>query len=456
MLRTLPLLVLSYGLCLAASPCAAAPQVDPRPNIVIIVADDLGWADVGFHRGRIPTPQLDRLASDGVQLSQHYVSPMCSPTRAALLSGRFASRFGVVSATNSRVFRPGTTTLASALKAAGYDTAIIGKWHLGSEPKSGPLHYGFDRSYGSLAGGVGPYTHQYQDGPYTKTWQRDHVFVQEEGHVTDLLTKEAIQWIEQRSNSRPFFLYLAFTVPHHPLQEPPEWVNRFPGIQPLSHRHYVAAVAHMDNAIGQVLAKLEASGRKGNTLVLFFSDNGAIPDDQNNRTEYPPGSYPEGPVGSSNAPLRGCKGQLYEGGIRVPAVAYWPARLKPGTTTAPVHVADWMPTLTTLAGYEGKSNLKWDGRDVWPLLTGRTQPVERVFYWLGLDHSRAGRRGDWKLIVHSPQLNRADELFNLAADPGEQTNVASGQPERVAALKRVLEEAARSDNDALAEPDLRK
>src|SRR3990172_7279849 len=177
-----------------------------QPNFVVIVADDLGWNDVGWHGGRLQTPHLDRLRREGLELDQHYVSPMCSPTRAALLSGRYASRFGVTSAQNQRVFPFDTLTLPPPLKQAGYETALVGKWHLGSLPDWGPARFGFDHSYGSLAGGCGPYNHKYKKGPYTDTWHRNGQPICEEGHVTDLIADEAVRWIETRS-ARPFFLY---------------------------------------------------------------------------------------------------------------------------------------------------------------------------------------------------------------------------------------------------------
>ena len=211
---------------LLAAPLAGATD---RPNIVLLVADDLGWADVGFHGGHINTPNLDRLAHGGVVLNQHYVAPVCSPTRCSLLTGRYWSRFGINAPENRRAMIFDTVTLATAMKAVGYDTALIGKWHLGSKVEWGPNKYGFDHSYGSLAGGCGPYDHRYKNRfgtvphrEYTYTWHRDYDLVTEAGHVTDLLADEAIRWLKRRGE-RPFFLYVPFTAVHIPAAEPRRW-----------------------------------------------------------------------------------------------------------------------------------------------------------------------------------------------------------------------------------------
>ena len=202
-----------------------------RPNIIIIVADDLGWADVGYHGSSIRTPNIDPLQSQGVELDFHYVAPMCTPTRAGLLTGRYWSRFGNTKPSNERVLPWDTMTLARALKGAGYRTAISGKWHLGSKPEWGPRKFGFDQSYGSLAGGINPWNHLYKHGPYTRTWHRNDKLIEEEGHVTDLLTREAVRFIKEKKKD-PFFLYVPFTAVHTPFDEPPKWLGRVDNIDP--------------------------------------------------------------------------------------------------------------------------------------------------------------------------------------------------------------------------------
>ncbi|MBM4082731.1 MAG: sulfatase, partial [Planctomycetes bacterium] len=332
-----------------------------------------------------------------------------------------------------------------ALRAAGYDTAITGKWHLGSKPEWGPRQFGFDHSYGSLAGGVGPLDHRYKKGPFTETWHRDDKLIEEQGHVTDLITQEAVRWIESRTE-KPFFLYLTYTAPHIPMDEPKAWLDRYPDIGVPTKRQFAACVSHMDDGIGQVVRALERAGKRENTLIVFTSDNGATPNVRNDDTQYP-GSYPPGPAGGSNEPLRGQKAQLYEGGIRVPALVNWPGKLKPSRFAAPIHVVDWMPTLCALAGSQASSDLKWDGQDVWPTLTGAVKPTPRQLYWAGPGFKTAAARdGDWKLIIHRGETEKA-ELFDLASDPCEKTDLAAQHPERVAALKKLLAELSARDND---------
>lgn len=416
-----------------------------RPNFVVIVADDLGWADVGWHGGPYRTPHLDQLCREGVELDQHYVSPMCSPTRAALLSGRYASRFGCTAAQNEQVYPFGTTTLASALHAAGYDTAIVGKWHLGSHPDWGPQRFGFDYSYGSLAGGCGPYDHKYKQGSYTDTWHRNGQRTAEEGHITDLISKEAAQWIEGRGQ-RPFFLYVPFTAVHIPIREPQEWLDRNSEIKEPDRREYAACVSHLDDAIGRIVATLDRTGKRRNTLMVFFSDNGGT-QARNDDQQYPADNYTPGRAHGSNAPLRGNKTQLYEGGIRVTALANWPSRLSPGKFASPLHAVDWMPTLCALAGWKPSRDLKWDGRNIWPALIGAEKPWPRTLYWAGTRFRTAAvRDGDWKLFLNRENGNA--ELFDLGRDPYEKTNLAADEPERVRELRKLLDELAARDNDA--------
>jgi len=420
-----------------------------KPNIVFILADDLGWADVTFHHGNVPTPNLDKLAAEGVELTQHYVFPVCSPTRSALLSGRYASRFGITNPQSPRAYRWDTVTLARSLKSVGYDTALFGIWHLGSKPEWGPQKFGFDRSYGSLGGGVGPWNHRYKTGEFTNTWHRDGQLVEEEGHVTDLITREATQWLESRTD-KPFLLCVPFTAVHIPIREPEEMVRRVPKeITGSSQRQFAACVIHLDDSIGKILAALEKSGKAANTLVVFSSDNGAPPTAENNAPPYPADDYDPGPTGGSNVPLRGKKGEVDEGGIRLPTIARWPGKLKPGKFTGFAHISDWMPTLCALAGYMPEKDLKWDGLNLWPHLTGAEPPKSRAISIAGSGfRSRRVREGDWKLILTGAEKA---ELFDLAADPNETTDRAMKMPGKVAALRTRLEQPSKADRDALAE-----
>jgi len=443
--------ITSLMLGLLASTLFAGPA---KPNVIFLLADDLGWADVAFHHGNVPTPHLDQLAAGGVELTQHYVYPVCSPTRSALLSGRYASRFGVTNPQNPRAYPWDTVTLARALKSLGYDTALCGKWHLGSKPAWGPQKFGFDHSYGSLAGGVGPWDHHYKTGEFTATWHRDGKLIEEQGHVTNLITREAIQWLEARTD-KPFFLYVPFTAVHIPIREPEEWLRRVPPeITEPSRRQYGANVMHLDDSVGKILAALDKSGKAGNTLVIFGSDNGAYPTARNDDPQYPADDYEPGPAGGSNEPLHGCKGEVYEGGIRTPALARWPGHLAPGKFTGVAHITDWMPTICALAGFTPEKNLKWDGQNIWPQLTGAEPPRPRAIYVAGPGfRARAVRDGDWKLVVTNQGSAKKElvELYDLAKDPNETTDLAVKMPEEVAALRLRLEALARADRDALAE-----
>ena len=432
------------GIVLAADPASAG-----RPNIIFIMADDLGWADVAFHGGNAPTPHLDRLAREGLELAQHYVAPVCSPTRTGLMTGRCWSRFGVTSPQNERALPWSTVTLPRVLQAAGYTTALTGKWHLGSLPAQGPNHFGFDHSYGSLAGGVSPYGHRYKKGAFVETWHRNEKLIVETGHVTDLITNEATRWIEAQGPA-PFFLYVPFTAVHLPIKEPTEWVARVPaGVRGDVGRHYAASVMHLDDAVGRIMAVLEKTGRRQNTLVVFTSDNGGSTV-ENNDPSYPDDECPSGKLTGNNQPWRGKKGDLYEGGTRVPTIVSWPGRAKPGKVSTPVHITDWVPTLAALTNYRAAGDLKWDGASLLPLLTAHTALPDRPLYGVAPGwHARSLRFGSWKLVVSAEGSNASIELFDLATDASEKNNLAALQPERVQKMQAMLARAAARDRDAL-------
>ena len=313
------------------------------PNVVLIVADDVGWNDVGYHNPEMRTPHIDRLAGEGVRFGQHYVMPQCTPTRVALMTGRYPCRFGehCTRASNEQSYPLGTPTMASLLAAAGYHTAMAGKWHMGSTPEAGPNHFGFASSYGSLTGAVGMYDHRYRlSSPFVVTWHRDHEFVTEVGHATDLVAEEAERVIAD-AGERPFFLYLPFHAAHTPLVEPPEYLDRNRHHKSTDRMLYAASVSHLDDAVGRVVAALEKARLRENTLIVFTSDNGA-------QVHHKGGAYPPPDPSlrsfSSNAPLRSSKTHVYEGGIRVPAFANWPGKLDAVVCDAPLHAVDWLPT----------------------------------------------------------------------------------------------------------------
>lgn len=416
----------------------------PRPNIVFILADDLGWADVGYHGSEIETPNLDGLAKEGVRFDQHYVMPTCTPTRVGFLTGRYPSRYGVTSPAYGNIFGDDTVTLAEALRRGGYTTSISGKWHMGSPPDWTPRRYGFDSSYGYFHGQIDPYLHDYKTG--VPSWHRNDQYLQEKGHATDLITDEAVRIIESK-HDKPFFLYVAYSVPHYPLAEPPEWMARYEGrIQNLSRRWYAASVTHMDHGIGRIVAALDRCGLRRDTLLVFVSDNGGQRS-WSSDTEYE-GRYADKPhtVMGDNRPLRGWKGDVYEGGIRVPAVASWPGVLKAGQVEAPLHIVDWMPTLCALTGCSPARDLAWDGSNVWPVICGEAKAAAtRSFYWK-TPNAWAVRRGDWKLTLRND--GRQLELYDLASDPYETRDLAGPQPERVAELKALWQEFAAKDRAA--------
>jgi len=419
---------------------ASNERKQARPNIVIIIADDLGWADVGYHNPEIQTPNLDALVKQSVCFDRHYVMPTCTPTRVGLLTGRYPSRYGVLSPSYGKIFDDDTVTLAQALRECGYATSLTGKWHMGSPPDYTPLKYGFDTSYGYFDGQIDPYRHDYKNGK--PSWHRNDQFLDEEGHATDLITNEAVRVIESQ-HEKPFFLYVAYSVPHHPLDEPKEWLSKYEGrIEDPSRRLFAASVTHMDHGIGRIIDALDRKGLRRDTLVLFTSDNGGQTG-WDSKTEYK-GRYADKPQPTlgNNKPLRGWKGETYEGGIRVPAMANWSGVLKPGTLTVPIHIVDWMPTLCGLVGYSPKADPKWDGRDVWSSVSKGTDRAELLFYWR-TPNASAVRSGDWKLIV--PKKSKGPELYDVTADPYEEHDLASQHPDRVRDLRKRLAALSASD-----------
>jgi len=430
---------------LGAAARAQAPGGEPPPNILHIVADDLGWADVGWHGSVHRTPHLDALVRGGVELDQHYVQPVCTPTRTALMTGRWTSRFGphVQQPSNLRALPPGTETIASALRRAGYTTCLSGKWHLGSRAEWGPNHYGFDHSYGSLAGAADPWTHQYRPGPYAKTWHRDEKTLDEEGNATELVAAQAVRWI--REMRAPWYVYVPFQAVHIPVDAPEEYKRPYadhkfsddPATDDGSRR-FAAFCSQMDAKVGEMVKALEETGQRERTLIVFHSDNGGLHGGGNAYISTVKGT----PKLSSNLPLRGQKAQLYEGGVRVCALANWPGRLAPRKCAQVMHAADWMPTLTRLAGWRPTTDPKWDGRDVWPQVSGAAELVERTVY-IPLGANAALRQGDWKLISFNRDARQ--ELYNLADDPYEKQDRAAAEPERVQAMMAHLMALRRDD-----------
>lgn len=427
-----------------ATLCAAvAAAADERPNIVFILADDLGSHDVGWRGGKLPTPQLDRLARGGASLEQFYVQPVCTPTRTCLMTGRYPMRCGL----QVGVIRPqaqyglplAERTLAAALRDAGYATAITGKWHLGSFDEAyWPGRRGFDRSYGHLFGAIDYHTHR-RDGKLD--WYRDGKSLEESGYSTHLLAREAVDVIRRHDSAKPLFLYVPFNAVHAPHQVPASYKEPFSQL-PEPRRTYAGMLAALDEAVGQIISALDEKKLRERTLIVFSSDNGG----------------PQPGKVTDNGPLRAGKGTLYEGGVRVCAFAHWPAKIPAGTKVEqPLHMVDWYPTLLKLAGAKLEQPLPIDGRDLWDAVTKNQKSPHEHLLLNFTPRDGAIRAGQWKLIAHDlaaptpkapnakkKKANQAKaddesiELYDLATDIGETKNLASRQPERVAELRRLL------------------
>ncbi|MCI0456177.1 MAG: sulfatase [Gemmataceae bacterium] len=434
-----------------ASPLLAGDK--PRkPNIVILLADDMGYADVGFQGCRdIPTPHIDALANNGVRCTNGYVSGVyCSPTRAGLLIGRYQQRFG-------HEFNPGNkgdaeilglplteTTLADRLKAAGYTTGLVGKWHLGNAPKFHPQKRGFDEFFGFLAG-----AHSYFPGQGAPIY-RGTTAVKEPEYLTDAFAREAVAFID-RHKAKPFFLYLAFNAVHTPMHATDDRLKQFSAIPDQARRTYAAMLAAMDEAVGKVLERLRSAGLEENTLVFFFSDNGGP-------------TMPGTTINASrNTPLRGSKRTTLEGGIRVPFVVQWKGKLPAGKVYDQMVIQlDVLPTALAAAGVESRPEGPQDGVNLLPYLTGQnTQPPHATLYWR-MGQQLAIRQGDWKLVQYDPTADGTTggpsrgaasgvtprRLYHLAQDIGEANDLAAKHPEKV----KELEAAWQNWNAQLARP----
>ncbi len=432
----------------------AARAADNKPNIVYIVADDLGWKDVGFHGSDIKTPNLDKLAASGARLEQYYAQPMCTPTRACLMTGRYPFRYGLQTAVILSAHTYGLPTdewlLPQTLKDAGYATAIIGKWHLGhAYRKYWPRQRGFDYQYGPLIGELDYFTHK-QHG--VTDWYRNNKVVKEKGYTTTLFGRDAVKLIEQHDTAAPLYLYLAFNAPHTPYQAPQEYLDQYRAIADPSRRAYAASITAMDDQIGFVVQALEQRGMRANTLIVFQSDNGGT----RNAMFAGEGDMSKVRIPCDNGPYRDGKGSLYEGGTRVVALANWPGHIVAGAIVNElIHVVDMYPTLVGLAGGSTAKCKPLDGLDVWPTISqGRPSPRTEIVY--NIEPFRAGiRQGDWKLIWRTP-LPSAPELYNIAQDPKENTNLAGQYPDQVATLqKRANELAATMAKSMLLETEFK-
>jgi len=415
------------GVCAAMAAAPAAPQTRRKPNIVWMLADDLGYGDPRcFGNKAIQTPSLDRMAAEGVRLSSFYVSaPVCSPTRAALLTGRCPQRNGLTNVieTTDRTthLAPSEVLLPQVLAEAGYACGLIGKWHLGEQPPYRPNRRGFGFFFGGVLGGLDFFNHTFENRQHD-LWRNGQRIHQDGEYITDLCAAEAEAFIA-RHKDRPFLLFVAFHAPHvamkHPreMQAPERWLRRYAPDGALTRRvRYQATVSAMDEAVGRVMAALASNGLDEHTLVVFLSDNG-----------------PEPRAGGTAKPLRGTKHTLWEGGIRVPAIARWPGRIPKGARHKSCAMdVDLFPTALAAAGVEKPNGLVLDGRDILPILTNDAAGEPRDLYWsyirdtLRISREKAVRRGRWKWLN--------GELYDLEADIGERRNVATTHPDVARAL----------------------
>ena len=406
--------------------CSAAER---RPNILFILADDLGYGDVGCYGAPdIKTPNIDRLAEQGVRLTDFYANgPVCTPTRCGFMTGRYQQCVGGL----EYAIPPGAKhlglpaqekTIADALQAAGYATALSGKWHLGYTPDRGPNAHGFDHFFGLLSGNHDYFTHRENNGEPDLYFDAQPVVIK--GYSTHLIKQYALEFLDEMKD-KPFFLYVAFNAPHFPFQGPDEaerqvtlkeWAKG-------SRESYVKMVETMDGSIGEILAALDKAKLSENTLVVFTSDNG-------------------GEKYARNAPLSKGKGQVWEGGIRVPCIARWPGRIAEGKVSHQVGITmDWSASILKIAGAEAPKNRPLDGMDLLPVLTGKQMIQKRTLFWrratpnFTITH-RAVRDGDWKFI---DEPGGRQYLYNLAKDIAEEKNLAAQDKARAAKMKKLLD-----------------
>jgi arylsulfatase A-like enzyme len=423
-----------FGLWMLAT---SAPAAD-KPNIVVIVADDLGNADLGYRGSPIKTPHIDALAKGGVRLESYYGLPVCTPARAALMTGRYPMRHGlqtlVIFPSHTYGLPTDERTLPQALKEVGYSTYMVGKWHLGhADKKYWPNQRGFDHFYGNVVGEVDYFT---KDRGGIIDWQRNGTFLKEEGYYTQQIGDEAVGLIEKHDPARPMFLYFASLAPHAPYQAPQADIDAYQDIFPdKEHREYAAMISALDAQIGRVLAALEQKGMRENTLVFFTSDNGGATSALfATGARSPEERAASGGVAldkkppASNAPFRGGKGSLHDGGVRLPAIVNWPAKIKPAVVHEPLHHVDLMPTLLALVGGKADLDHPLDGKDATAtIMEGKPSPHDDIL--INVEAFRGAiRKGKWKLVKRA-LLPEVTELFDLTADPSEKTNVADNFPE---------------------------
>ena len=414
-----------------------------KPNVVIILTDDLGWGDVSYHGGYIPTPNIDKLAEDGMELNRFYSNPVCSPTRASLLTGLHIFNHGVVRpfmnpAAEQTGMPPELKIMPQYFKEAGYQTALSGKWHLGSAKEEfWPSNRGFETSYGHMTGGIGYFDHT---AAGRLDWHRNESTLREEGYSTVLIANEAINLIKNKDQSRPLFLYVAFNAPHTPIEAPLQDIEKFSYVEDENDRVYAANVNALDNEIGRIIKAIETEGLLEETIILFFSDNGPLFDmSPIFKVMAPDLVNAEGSTGG----LSGSKGSAMEGGIRVPAVIWWKGIIENEKSDQFFFVQDVLPTLLTAANIKTSEADKFDGEDKWSnLLSGQIVPPKNAFVGARIMFDeRALFNDQWKLYSAKSVLfpvSASYQLFNIIEDPLEKNNLVEEEPEIFNAMKKTI------------------
>jgi len=446
---------LTLGLCAACGSDSQPPAAGAPPHVVLIVADDLGWGDVGYHGSRIRTPNIDRLAREGIELDRFYTSPICSPSRAALLTGRYPIRFGlgraVVAPWRDFGLDVDEVTLPQVLGRAGYrHRALFGKWHLGHlRWQWHPLERGFTHFHGFLNGAVDYFT-QVREGE--RDWHLDRAPLVEEGYATDLIADAACRFIREHASEGPLLVTVAFGAPHPPFQAPEAYLEQYDDLpqedgQPGLRQVRAAMITCMDAGIGRILGALDSAGIAQDTLVWFLSDNGATAFDN-----------------ESCAPLRGGKHDLFEGGIRVPSCVRWPRGLSRGRSVeTPTAIQDVLPTLMRISGIAGSGGPPLDGSDLLDVLRGERPGIDReLFFYIGQDGAEREKLAllapPWKLVVLGPSLLESEHgerrqrlLFDILDDPQERTDRSTDEPQLVEQLtRRLIEFRSLEPADAIA------
>jgi arylsulfatase A-like enzyme len=421
------------ALLLVAVSVSAAAQTPTsradRPNVVLIVTDDVGYGDFGpYGVTDIRTPSIDRLAAEGVKLTDFYASPVCTPTRAMLITGRYQQRVGLENALRTEGPRDGGLlptgrTLPQLLKNSGYATGLIGKWHLGWKPEYGPNQHGFDYFFGFKSGALDFYTHQSANG--LDDLYENTALVKVDGYMTDLITARAVRFIEQHA-AEPFFLDVSYNAAHWPFQPPdhPSQAKQVTYQGPMddpapTRKDYAAMLERADAGVGQILQVLSKLGLERNTLVIFTNDNG-------------------GEWLSRNTPFSNRKGTVWEGGIRVAAIFRWPGRLPSAKTSAQAGIMmDVTRSILAATHTPVPAEARLEGMDLLPILAGQAPSVERTLFWR-TSTQKAVRRGNWKLVVQTEALAEAAYLFDLRADPGEHNDLARDHVDLIRTLRPLI------------------